>query len=270
MKKCPFCGADIEESAVFCLYCMSSLSEKSDITSVPRRKKTAYVVIAVCFVLFLIVGITGAALLSGSGESENVDVNPNGNETASQKITSFEDFSLRAMVSSHKTDSATLWNPANFTLTHAGADSDGDKWKMYSAECYIENVNLRFDFCNDGEEIIARITSLTEDNFNDGVKIAEATVGAVYNYTFTNLSDILTDHDTYPMYPVNESESISVLSELPDSAALTDSGTKPVTSRLSSVFDDPHANGSTMFYELRTRVYEGVEYFDIFILFTAG
>ena len=37
MKKCPFCGADIEKSARFCLYCMQSLTEKEQI--LPHKKK---------------------------------------------------------------------------------------------------------------------------------------------------------------------------------------------------------------------------------------
>ena len=31
MKKCPFCDADIEDSARFCLYCMRPLTEKEQI-----------------------------------------------------------------------------------------------------------------------------------------------------------------------------------------------------------------------------------------------
>lgn len=38
MKKCPFCGADIEESARFCLYCLNSLTEKEQIL-VHKKKK---------------------------------------------------------------------------------------------------------------------------------------------------------------------------------------------------------------------------------------
>ena len=38
MKKCPFCGADIEESARFCLYCMQSLTEKEQIPPHPKKK----------------------------------------------------------------------------------------------------------------------------------------------------------------------------------------------------------------------------------------
>ena len=39
MKKCPFCGADLADEAQFCLYCMTTLSEKETIPPVKRRPK---------------------------------------------------------------------------------------------------------------------------------------------------------------------------------------------------------------------------------------
>ena len=54
MKKCPFCGADIEESARFCLYCMQSLTEKEQI--IPhRKKKPQYLMIIAAIVTPLLI-----------------------------------------------------------------------------------------------------------------------------------------------------------------------------------------------------------------------
>lgn len=49
MKKCPFCGADIEEHAQFCLYCMTSLTEKEQIL-VHKQKKPQGLLILVAIV----------------------------------------------------------------------------------------------------------------------------------------------------------------------------------------------------------------------------
>ena len=53
MKKCPFCGADIEDTARFCLYCMQPLVEKEQI--LPHKKKMPQwlLIIAAIVVIFL-------------------------------------------------------------------------------------------------------------------------------------------------------------------------------------------------------------------------
>ena len=61
MKKCPFCGADIEESARFCLYCMQSLTEKEQVLLHQKKKPQWTMIIAAVVVLSLIL----AVILSG-------------------------------------------------------------------------------------------------------------------------------------------------------------------------------------------------------------
>ena len=46
MKKCPFCGADIENSARFCMYCMHSLTEKEQILPHQKKKPQRLIIIA--------------------------------------------------------------------------------------------------------------------------------------------------------------------------------------------------------------------------------
>ena len=54
MKKCPFCGADIEDSARFCLYCMASLTEKEQILVHKKKKPQGLLILA---------AIVGAAII---------------------------------------------------------------------------------------------------------------------------------------------------------------------------------------------------------------
>lgn len=56
MKKCPFCKAEIEENARFCLYCMTSLEEKQEIETPKEKNKRWLYLIAAVFV-FLLIGI---------------------------------------------------------------------------------------------------------------------------------------------------------------------------------------------------------------------
>ncbi len=55
MKKCPFCNADIEDSARFCLYCMTSFEEKQIIESPKENNKRWLIFIAAVLVFALIV-----------------------------------------------------------------------------------------------------------------------------------------------------------------------------------------------------------------------
>ena len=56
MKKCPFCGAEIEESSRFCLYCMSPLDEKRVVEIKNKSRRTTVAVIA--SVLVLVIALT--------------------------------------------------------------------------------------------------------------------------------------------------------------------------------------------------------------------
>ena len=53
MKKCPFCKADIEDNARFCLYCMKPLNEKEVIP--PQRKKPWRLLAVVGLLLVLLI-----------------------------------------------------------------------------------------------------------------------------------------------------------------------------------------------------------------------
>ncbi len=91
-KKCPHCGAEIEENARFCLYCMTSLDEKEALTSRFYAYKR-WLIPAAVFLGFLVVGAVLCLLLwkpepkeqkpnpeSVAGEqlgNENADGSPN-------------------------------------------------------------------------------------------------------------------------------------------------------------------------------------------------
>ncbi len=62
MKKCPFCKAQIEDNAVFCLYCMSSLEEKKNVPVISKGKRRLPVILSAAVLLILLL-VLGAFLL---------------------------------------------------------------------------------------------------------------------------------------------------------------------------------------------------------------
>lgn len=53
MKKCPFCKAEIEDNAKFCLYCMSSLEKKEKI-NISNEKNKRWPILAAAVLVFVI------------------------------------------------------------------------------------------------------------------------------------------------------------------------------------------------------------------------
>lgn len=72
MKKCPFCKADIEENARFCLYCMKPLNEKEVI--LPTKKKRSWWPLALVVVLLALLAL-GIFFPRGNGDGASTPTN---------------------------------------------------------------------------------------------------------------------------------------------------------------------------------------------------
>lgn len=80
MKKCPFCHADIEDNARFCVFCMSPLQEKQKIENQQKDNKRWLYILAAFLLLALAFAITIFAL------SKN-EANNNSSESSMQSET---------------------------------------------------------------------------------------------------------------------------------------------------------------------------------------
>lgn len=64
MKKCPFCKADIEDNARFCLYCMKPLNKKEVV--LPRARKSRGWMIAAIVAILLLAAVVVLLILGGN------------------------------------------------------------------------------------------------------------------------------------------------------------------------------------------------------------
>ena len=62
MKKCPFCKADIEDNARFCLYCMKPLNKKEVV--LPRARKSRGWMIAAIVAILLLVAVIALLVIA--------------------------------------------------------------------------------------------------------------------------------------------------------------------------------------------------------------
>ena len=86
MKKCPFCGADIEGSARFCLYCMQSLTEKEQLLPYKKKKPHWPLVIAAIVAFMIVAMLLFLQLLNPSVESPTLSSVPLESSVASTPI----------------------------------------------------------------------------------------------------------------------------------------------------------------------------------------
>lgn len=267
MKYCPFCSSPLQENARFCLHCMKELDTKKPI-DIPKKKRPVGILVAICTLLIIGTAVICLVFLPGNGKSE-----PKGNAAEEETpdnniITSFEDYSLRCTYLTGKNSLSHLWDANSFINTHTGKDDDGDTWEIYSPDVHIPGANFSACFCENGEEIITALTGITSETFEDAAALLECSVFSVYNYSYDDLYDFLTNRDRYPLTPDESKNCVLTLAGLPDGAgAKCDVGSEPALSYTVSRLNG-EKGAEILYYQFRTRMFEGKEVFDIILLHT--
>lgn len=84
MKKCPFCKAEIEENARFCLYCMTPLEEKQTIEN-PKNKPRRWIYYIIASALALVVVGALILIIKGTANMQNLSSGMSSNIKADYK-----------------------------------------------------------------------------------------------------------------------------------------------------------------------------------------
>ncbi len=215
MKKCPFCKAEIEDNASFCLYCMSQLGEKKVIAVTENNKKTKIPILICVTVCLCVVGVFGFYLISKKNKPPVGDSNSNAISFSQKELNVESDVESSEGVSDDVSEGGEESNSqkpeGNQQIVYKYRNSIfGDEVQGYgvSAE-YIENgvtiIGVEtvaedgvyvIPETIDGKKVISiESNAFCEDHIKDTVKVVYVpkTVVGIQNYAFSkcyNMTDL--------------------------------------------------------------------------------
>ena len=137
MKKCPFCHADIEDNARFCVFCMSSLAQIQTIEHHPKNNKGWPYILAAFLLLVLTFVVTIFAL--GGNEVNNASSEYiTQSEITSEKVsTNQSDISSNEIISNDVNTNNSL--PENSKDTITEPDDKGNETSSFNSS---QNSNI--------------------------------------------------------------------------------------------------------------------------------
>lgn len=187
-NRCPNCGAQLQEGAVFCPHCMTSFEEKQHIgkPKVPitkRKKVTKAIICCVIAVAVITAGSFGIVI-----------------QKKNSPICTFSTFTNAIVLTSERMGIDDLW------------DADGFKDLMlyksknvvrYGTKTHIDGINLSLFFYDKGKTISAYITDVKDSDKDNCKKMLMCIVQAVCNDYFSDIKDIFDNRTVYPFIEAN-------------------------------------------------------------------
>ncbi len=251
--KCPNCGAEIQEGAQFCLYCMETLGEKTELKPLARKTHwiaVAVAAVAVAAVLVFFLGRKGETQESAQMQTSLETTQPT-TQAALQPLAPITEeltFISNASSATQLLKCENLWQPIYLCQYE-----QTEQVCSYAVGTSMEGVYLRTHFIDGGVSILTSITALTEESLADGILLANCAINAVYGCN-PNAQVYLDESNMYPTQTINAAES-SVTVDY----ALGGEVIERARAEL------PIGQSQYLHYELHTRVLDGVTYHDIFL-----
>ena len=175
MKKCPYCNADLQDEASFCLYCMRSLTKKEIIES-PKSRLPKKIKIIICIVLAVILAITSFTFTM----------------IQNSKICTFSRFNECFIAANEKLNCTDLWTISELKDYYTGED-----WTTYSLPLKNDDIELTIYFYKGGKEILTVIGEIPEQDLEDTKKMALCITDSIANNYITDFMDILNENRNY-------------------------------------------------------------------------
>lgn len=176
---CPYCGAAVQQNAAFCLHCMKSLDEKTEI----KKKKTApkRLIVTVAAVVAVCIAVIIAVITLN-----NKKVTP---------VCTPEEFTKYAQASAEKLDCNELWQPEKLVQTHFN-EKENDS--VYHTDCTLSDAGISVIFRNGGEAVDVALCDISENDLESAFNISESALSAAFGYYQVELADMLRDKNAYP------------------------------------------------------------------------
>lgn len=249
---CPYCGAELQENAHFCLHCMRSLEEKKTLPLKQRKRLRGAGIAAACLLLASVI-----LLLTLQPWKKRKA----GEKTVAEKqpICTYLQFRSAVRGESDRLELGELWDPRSFALKEERGD-----WAVYAAELYLEQTQAEISFLHDGERIAILLYDIPKD-VNDSYWIASCELLSLTKRN-EELGYVLADRTRYPATLLEEpfpSEITELYCRTAQYEAALREGTQIQTfyQRFPEACEGVHAD----FYEIK-RVSDGTICYDLVIL----
>ena len=271
--KCPHCGAELQENAHFCLYCMEPLEEATELpTPAPRRKRRLLWLllpaIACCAAVVFLFLRPGEEPAPTEGETHAptqlttteaaTEPEPTMPEPTAPKesITNANAFWSDAL-SVTSGNEPQLWSPASLYLVEETATM-----QRYVLPLKIPEAAYSLYFIDGGSSVLAAVTGLTEETIADGMTLAEDTIRTIYyatGYDGPSLADA-------PAAQESETSLLDTL-QLPDPVTAPEVTALEHTDLDSTIPDGLDLPPLKVSIEKRTRTENDITFYDIFLYF---
>ena len=214
MKKCPYCHAELQDEASFCLYCMRNLIDKATIET-PKKRISKKVKITISILLAIVIAISSVsfAVIKNS------------------KICTFPRFYECFKAVNEKLECEDLWNVSELKDYYVEKD-----WTTYSLPLKNDDIELGIYFYKGGKEILTIIGEIPEEDLYDTKKMSLFITDSIAGYYITDFMDILDENKNYQFftdrvtYPENiENDFKFIKDEVAEKSSIT---SKHITSQI--------------------------------------
>lgn len=267
--KCPHCGAELQENARFCLYCMEPLEEPTALPTAKSHQKRRLLWLLLpalaCVAIVLLIlrpGTKPTATEDTAAPSEapptflpatEIETAP---PAAQEPITDANAFWSDALAESDAV-TAQLWSPASLYLLEETATM-----QRYAVPLHVPAAGYSVYFLDGGTSVLAAITGLTDETLSDGEALADATIRTIYRatgYDAPSLTDAPAPQETAASW-------LETL-QLPDPVAGARITALERTDLGSTIPTGLGFSPLNVSYERRTRNENDMACYDIFIYF---